>query len=117
MPVSFLWWQGVPDPLNRSPQRKITRNILILLSLFFGFIFGLIYKEKLVSSLVAKDYEKPIDTVQDLLDSGRKMYYPGGTPIAKSIEEDEREKIKQVVKTNAEGFPFAGVFPSWVVET
>ena len=115
MPISFLWWQGVPDPLNRSPQRKITRNILILLSLFFGFIFGLIYKEKLVSSLVAKDYEKPIETVQDLLDSGRKMYYPGGTPIAKSIEDDQREKIKQVMK-NAEGFPFAGVFPSWVVE-
>ena len=86
------------------------------MSLFFGLILGYCYKGILLSTLVAKDYEKPIDTVQDLLDSGRKMFYPGGTPIARSIVTDPRDEIQQVVKTNAEGFPFAGVFPLSVVE-
>ena len=108
--------QGVSEPLNKSSQRKIARNILISISLFFGFILGYCYKEKLVSSLVAKDYEKPIDTVQDLLDSGLKMYYPGGTPFARAIATDPRDEIQQVMKNNAEGFPFSGVFPSGVIE-
>ena len=86
------------------------------MSLFFGFILGYCYKEKLVSSLVAKDYEKPIDTVQDLLDSGLKMYYPGGTPFARAIATDPRDEIQQVMKNNAEGFPFSGVFPPGVIE-
>ena len=51
------------------------------------------------------------------MDSGLKLYYPGGTPIARAIAIDPRDEIQQVMKNNAEGFPFFGVFPSSVVET
>lgn len=97
-------------------QRKISRNILICICLFFGFIFGYCYKEKLVSSLVTKELGKPIDTIQDLLDSGLKLYYPAKTPFARALAADPRPEIQQIMENGAEGFPFFGVPPSWVVE-
>ena len=116
IPTLFLVHQSVSQPWNNTIQRKISRTILICVCLFFGFILGYCYKEKLVSSLVAKDFEKPIDTIEDLLKSGLKLYYPSGTAFARALATDPRAEIKQVMENSAEIIPWYGVPPPQVVE-
>ena len=116
IPTLFLVHQSVSLSWNTDTNRKISRNILISISLFFGLILGHCYKEKLVSSLVTKEHEKPIDTIQDLLESGLKFYYPARTAFARALAIDPRAEIKQVMEHHAVGFPFFGDPPPWTIE-
>ena len=86
------------------------------MSLFSGLLFGCIYKDKLVSSLVAKEHEQPIDTIQDLLDSGLTLFYPAKSGYSRALAEDPRMEVQQVMKKQASGFPFFGLAPSWVID-
>ena len=47
------------------------RNALILKWLMVGFLLSISYKSVLLAMLVSPAYEKPIDTVQDLLNTER----------------------------------------------
>ena len=106
IPTTLLIHQGVPNDGAKLTPRKNARNILICMSLFSGLILGLLYKDKLISSLVAKEYEKPIDTIQDLLESGLTLFYPAKTGYSRALAEDSRVEIQQVMKNQASGFPF-----------
>ena len=111
----MLIHQSVPRHWIKLLQRQNARIILICMSLFSGLVLGYCYKGTLISALVAKDLEKPIDTVQDLLDSGLTLFYPANTGYSRALAEDPREEIQQVLKNHATGFPFFGVPPTWVV--
>ena len=49
------------------------RSALILKWLMVGFLLSSSYKSVLLATLVSPAYEKPIDTVQDLLDTERSI--------------------------------------------
>ena len=112
----MLIHQSVPRHWIKLLQRQNARIILICMSLFSGLVLGYCYKGTLISALVAKDLEKPIDTVQDLLESGLTLFYPANTGYSRALAEDPREEIQQVLKNHATGFPFFGVPPPWVVD-
>ena len=52
--------------LLREPRSQ-ARNNLILKWLFLGTLLALMYRSVLLATLVSVDYEKQIDTVEDLL--------------------------------------------------
>ena len=55
------------------------------MTLFAGFMARVLYSKSFLSTLVAKDFEQTIDTIQDVLASNLTMYYPGKTAIAKYL--------------------------------
>ena len=67
--------------------------------------------------LVRKEYERPIDTVQDLIEYGLPMYIPARTSIYSALRDDSRESVQLLMKTQSKAYPFAGVNPTWVVES
>ena len=95
-------------------QRKDAGRIIIAMSLFTVFIVDIFYFDSLLSILVSKEFEQPIDTMQDLLDSNLPMYYPGKTAIAKFLVDYPSTEMKQIMKSQAKTFPFVGKIPSYV---
>ena len=66
--------------------------------------------------LVRKEYEDPIDTVQDLIEYGLPMYIPAQTSIYSALRDDSRESVQLLMKTQSKTYPFGGVNPTWVLE-
>ena len=64
-----------------------------------------------------KEYEQPIDTVQDLVEDGRPLYIPSKTSIFSALRDDSRESVQLIMKARSKAYPFAGVNPPWVVES
>ena len=98
-------------------QRGDARRMIISMSLFAGFMFGRLYSKSFLSSLIAKEFQQPIDTIQDVLNSGLTMHYPGKTAIEKYLVDYPSKEMKQIVKSQAKPFPFAGRIPSYVKDS
>ena len=96
--------------------KSIARFILICVIIFNGLMFGEFYKATLLSSLVAREYEKPIDTTNDLLESGLTFYYPARTAIGNALLDHPKEEIKQIMKNQGDVYQFSGVIPMWARE-
>ena len=90
------------------------RRIIIAMSLFTVFMFYIFYVNSLESHLVVKEYEQPIDTEKDLLNSRLRTYYPGKTAIAKFLLGYPSTIMRQIMKMQAEPFPYVGKIPSYV---
>ena len=101
---------------NDHMLRKDARRIIIAMSLFTAFMFSIFYLTILESQLVAKEFEQPIDTVDDLLNSGLPTYYPGKTAIAKFLVGYPSKEMRQIMKSKAKPFAFVGKLPSYVEE-
>ena len=102
---------------NRSKHHLIqidVKRILVLMSLFSGFMFGHLYSKSFLSSLIAKEFEQPINTIHDLLASMLTMYYPATTAIAKYLADDKSKEMEQIMKHQGATFPFVGGIPPWV---
>ena len=99
---------------NEHMLRRDSRRILIAMSLFNVWMFYLFYINSFESQLVVKEFEEPIDTIQDLLDSGLQTYYPGKTAIAKFLISYPTKQMKQIMTSKGTQFPFAGKIPSYV---
>ena len=84
------------------------------MSLFAGFMFSRLYSKTFLSSLVAKEFGQPINTIQDVMDSEIIMYYPRKTALAKYLVNDPSNEMKQIMKIQAKPFAFVGGIPSWL---
>ena len=90
------------------------KRILIAMSLFTAIMFENLYTNSLESQLVVKEFEQPIDTIEDLLDSGLPTYYPGKTAISKFIQDYPNNYMREIIKSKSEPFPFVGKIPPYV---
>ena len=72
-------------------------------------MIGYCYKENLVSSLVSREHEKQINTIQDLLDSKLILFYPANTAFARALATDPRDEVQQIMEDKATDFPFFGI--------
>ena len=95
---------------------KITRRIIIIMTLFAGFMARVLYSKSFLSTLVAKDFEQTIDTIQDVLASNLTMYYPGKTAIAKYLGDDPDIEMRRIMEIQAKSFPFVGGITSSVTD-
>ena len=121
-PVAFLLGQSVPThlfKLTRNIRSGYTspRAIFLLFCVLSMFIISVGYKGTLLSMLVKKEYEQPIDTVQHLVEDGRPLYIPSKTSIFSALRDDSRESVQLIMKAQSKLYRFAGRFPLWVVES
>ena len=121
-PVAFLLGQSVPTHLFKFTHiirigYASPKAIFLLFCVTSLFIIGVGYKGTLLSMLVKKEYERPIDTVQHLVEDGRPLYIAAKTSIFSALRDDSRESVQLIMKAQSKLYPFAGRFPLWVVES
>ena len=56
------------------------------------------YKSVLRAILMKTDYEKPIDTIDDVLQSDRPFMFADDTSMKGYVENDPREKVQALAK-------------------
>ena len=74
------------------------------------------YLSMLLSSLTIKEYEEPIDKVENVLEKGYGFLVPGGTRISLALKKDPRPAVKALMQNHLIEFPFRGFHPPWVIE-
>ena len=58
--------------LYKSPSAK-ARKIIVCLWIFLGFLITTSYKSVLLANMTYRDYEKGIDSIEDMLNSGKPL--------------------------------------------
>ena len=93
MPLSMLMESSMTE-LTFYKRIKKTSNGFIMLATWVvaTFFFVKAYESNLLASLLAKVYEKPIDSFQDMLDSGRPVYYTRGSTVVRVLQVNKTEK-------------------------
>ena len=109
--------QSLPPHLIAIPHKNGARVVPVLISLLFGLWIGRFYSSQLLSSLVAKDYESPIDSIEDLLRSQLLLYVADGTVIQGVLDNHPRADVRKLMKEKGQRFPFRGLFPKYVLES
>ena len=76
----------------------------------------LCYLSVLLSNLTRKEYEKPVDHIEDVLENDYKFCVAGGTRILGALQKDPRDKFMTVMQTRLVTYPFRGVHPPWAID-
>ena len=72
------------------------RKLFILIWMFLSFIISVAYTSVLLTTLVSTEYEKPIDTVQDLIRTDKPIYTDQTSAVW--MNSDPRESVGQFAK-------------------
>ena len=64
--------------------------------MLIGFLFALSYKSALRSNMIKMNYGKPIDTIDDVLESKIPVTTCGDCPMPFFLESDPRAKVKEL---------------------
>ena len=90
--------QGHQDQNNYISERKCSRarSFLVLKWALLGFLLTISYKSVLRSMMMKVEYEDTIDTVDDLLASGRMFLLTNDTSQKYLFLSDPREKVIQL---------------------
>ena len=83
------------DYFHKKPCAK-AREMLVLKWAMIGFFFTISYKSVLLSNMINIEYEKPLDTVEDILRSDKPVFIESG--MIDLLKSDPREKIKELFK-------------------
>ena len=71
------------------------RKLLILEWMLIGLFLTICYKLVLLSSLVSITYEKPIDTVGDLLETDKPIVALGNSSTSRRLKNDLRLNVRK----------------------
>ena len=93
--VGLLVDEAIEDKHISLKSGYKARNFLILVWLLSGFLITCGYKSVLLSTLVSVEYESPIDTIEDLLNSEKPIFVDTSIK-AIYISNDPRDGIKEL---------------------
>ena len=108
--------EGQDDRIIRKRHCAKAREVLVLKWLMAGCILTMSYKAVLLGSMIQIKYEKGIDSVNDVLNSSKKVAIHANTPLTKMLDVDTRETIKELRKKFVYYVGEKGANPSWVDE-
>ena len=106
------------DYFHKQPC-AIAREMLILKWAMTGFLFTISYKSVLLSNMINIEYEKALDTVEDVLKSDKPLFIDGTSGVGNLMKSDPREKIKELAKKASSfetGITETGNAPVWIQE-
>ena len=92
------------------------RDILVLKWVLIGFLLTISYKAVLLSNIMHIEYEKGLDTVDDVLNSEKPVIVDGTTGMINLLKTDPRQKYQQINKQVKTFTPEKGLPPMWVIE-
>ena len=85
------------DYFHKQPCAR-ARDMLILKWAMIGFLFTISYKSVLLSTMINIEYEKALDTVEDVLRSDKPLFIDGTSGIGMLLKSDQRGKMKELAK-------------------
>ena len=110
--------QGNHDKNNYLAARKgsLARSIVVFNWMVIGVILAMSYKAVLRAILMQESYEKPIDTIDDMIESGLKLLAPQDTPLWPAVTYDPRQKVQDMLKVTKviEWYEMGNGNPPWV---
>ena len=92
------------------------REVLVIIWIFSGFLLSISYKSVLRSNMIHIQYENPIDSVEDLLQTNLQVFVDGASAIAELIAGDQRQKMIEMNKRVKHYTAESGYRPDWVSE-
>ena len=92
--------QGNHDQNNYIFERKCSRarSLLVLKWTLLGFLLSISYKSVLRAMMMKVDYDEPIETIDDVLQSDRKFLAQGDTYQRFLLMRDPRPKVQQLAR-------------------
>ena len=84
-----------PNVINNAACAK-ARQVILLKWLVLGFCLTACYKSVLLSHIVVVGYEKAIDTVDDMLLSGKPFAVAQNTDVPSKIRESPRASVRKL---------------------
>ena len=86
--------EAVSEKYIRKESSSKARLLLIVMWMVAGFLLCASYKSVLLATLVSVEYEKPVDTLDDLLETEKPIV--GYPTIAYFLKTDPRIKMREV---------------------
>ena len=91
------------------------RSLLVLMWIFVGISLTFCYKSTLRAMMMKVDYEDTIDTVDDMLLSGRKLLLTEDSGLRYFVKDDPRVKVNKLGK-QVEYYSRGRKMPEWVIK-
>ena len=88
--------ENLSDNYIRKERSAKARLLLIVVWMIVGFLLCASYKSVLLATLVSVEYEKPINTIDDLLKTDKPI--TGYPTIGYFLSVDPRIKMKELAK-------------------
>ena len=107
--------QSQENVFRESIDLPPIREFLVLQWILFSFCLTVSYKSVLLATLVSIEYEKPIDTVADMLNSDKEIVGPAATTLPMQLKHDPRESVRRL-SSRIKFVPFNGTIPDWIQE-
>ena len=101
-----------PNFINNTACAK-ARQLLLVKWLVLGFCLTACYKSVLLSNMVNVGYEKAVDTVEDVLSSGKPFAVPQNTYVPSQIRKSSRASVRKL-EEQMFFYNFTGTAPQWV---
>ena len=88
--------ENMGDSYIYMKNQPRARKLFIIIWMVLSWILSVSYMSVLLAKLVSLEYEKPIETVQDLLNSNKPIYtHPS---VALILQNDVKERVRQLAK-------------------
>ena len=109
--------QGNQNTSNYISERNCSkaRLFLVLKWTLVGLLLTISYKSVLRAMLMKVEYEKTIDTLDDMMESGLKLMVPVYTLLPHLLKSDPRQKVKELGKL-VQVFEHGNKNPEWIAE-
>ena len=102
---------------DRSSSCSNARLLLVLKWIVVGYFLTMSYRAVLRSQMMTKEYEKPIDTLDDMIESDINLLAAGDTLLRQYLEGDPRPKVRKLrEKQKIEYFEFGSGMPKRVTD-
>ena len=88
--------EAVEDKYMQKASSAKARQILVLGWILVSGILTISYKSVLLATLLAGEYEKPINTIAEAISSGRPIVFPNNTILRQRMIMDPRPSVKEL---------------------
>ena len=100
---------------QKQPCAK-ARELVVLKWAMIGFLLTISYKSVLLSKLINIEYEKGLDSVDDVLSSNKPVVLDGASAEINLMKSDPREKMREIGKRIKPYKLEKGTPPKWVIK-
>ena len=108
--------ENVEDHYITKKSCAKAREVLVLIWIISGFLLSIGYKSVLRSNMIHIQYENPIDSVEDLLQTSLQVFVDGTSATAKMMAGDTRKRMIEMNKRVKNYGIENGTWPSWVTK-
>ncbi len=82
-----------------------------------GAVFvSMSYKSTLLPALIRIEYQRPVDSIEDLFISGLPFLVPKGTAPMKLVATDPRPVMRMIYNRSVVGYEFNGTIPAKIIK-